>query len=187
MGGVIAHADPAAEYPAVLTALGGEVVVRSRSGERIVEPERLFVTFLTTSLAPDEMVTEVRFPTISPETGWAFVEFSRRHGDFAIVGVAALVELDAEGKCAGARIALCGVGGAPFRARAAEDVLKGEVMSERTIEAAADRVGEQVHPESDLHGSAEYRKHLARVLTRRALSAAAERARTKREAPARAG
>lgn len=186
VGGVIAHADPAAEYPAVLSALGGEVLVRSLSGERVVEPESFFVTFLTTSLAPNEMVIEVRFPRICPEAGWAFVEFSRRHGDFAIVGVAALVELDAQGRCADARIALCGVGGAPFRARASETMLKGDAMSDRTIEAAADRVGEQVKPESDLHGSAEYRKHLARVLTRRALSAAVGRARKHRDAPTRA-
>jgi CO/xanthine dehydrogenase FAD-binding subunit len=180
VGGVIAHSDPAAEYLAVLTALDGEVVVRSRSGERVAKPDDFFVTFLTTSLAPDEMVTEVRFPTIRPEAGCAFVEFSRRHGDFAIVGVAAIVELDEGGKCGEARIALCGVGGAPFRARDSENMLKGEAMSERTIEAAADRVGKQVNPESDLHGSAEYRKHLARVLTRRALGIATERARKNR-------
>ncbi len=180
VGGVIAHSDPAAEYLAVLTALDGEVVVRSRSGERVAKPDDFFVTFLTTSLAPDEMVTEVRFPTIRPEAGCAFVEFSRRHGDFAIVGVAAIVELDVEGKCGEARLALCGVGGAPFRARDPENLLKGAAITARAIEAAAEKVGDQVRPESDLHGSAEYRKHLARVLTRRALNMAAERARKNR-------
>lgn len=177
VGGSLAHGDPAAEYSAVLAALDGEVVIRSVSGERVVRPEEFFVTFLTTAIAPNEMVTEVRFPTMAPSTGWAFVEFSRRHGDFAIVGTAAVVRLDADLRCMEARIALCGVGGIPYRARDAEALLEGEIVTERTIQAAAQKVGQQVQPESDLHGSAEYRRHLAGVLVRRALAAAAERSR----------
>jgi len=176
VGGTIAHADPAAEYPCVLTALGGQVVVKGQGGEKVVKPEDFFVTFLTTSLQPTEMVTEVRFPKIPPEAGWHFMEFSRRHGDFAIVGVAAMVQLDKQGKCTDARIALCGVGGSPFKARTAESMLKGTQLTDKVIQAAAEKVGEEVEPEGDLHGSAEYRKHLAKVLTGRTLKKALEKA-----------
>ena len=176
IGGSLAHADPAAEYPCVLTALGGEVVIKGQGGEKVVKPEDFFVTFLTTSLQPTEMVTEVRFPKIPPEAGWHFMEFSRRHGDFAIVGVAAMVQLDKQGKCTDARIALCGVGGSPFKARTAESMLKGTQLTDKVIQAAAEKVGEEVEPEGDLHGSAEYRKHLAKVLTGRTLKKALEKA-----------
>ncbi len=175
VGGTIAHADPAAEYPCVLTALGGEVVVTGQGGQKAVKPEDFFVTFLTTSLQPTEMVTEVRFPKIPPEAGWHFMEFSRRHGDFAIVGVAAMVQLDKQRKCTDARIALCGVGGSSFKARSAEAMLKGTELTEKVIQAAAEKVGEEVEPEGDLHGSAEYRKHLAKVLTGRCLRKAIEK------------
>jgi CO/xanthine dehydrogenase FAD-binding subunit len=178
VGGTIAHADPAAEYPCVLAALGGEVVVKGQGAEKVVKPEDFFVTFLTTSLQPTEMVTEVRFPKIPPEAGWHFMEFSRRHGDFAIVGVAAVVQLDKQRKCTDARIALCGVGGSPFKARTAENMLKGTELTEKVIQAAAEKIGEEVEPEGDLHGSAEYRKHLAKVLTGRTLKKALEKAGT---------
>lgn len=176
VGGTIAHADPAAEYPCVLAALEGEVVVTGQGGQKVVKPEEFFITFLTTSLQPTEMVTEVRFPKIPPETGWHFMEFSRRHGDFAIVGVAAMVQLDKQRKCTDARIALCGVGGAPFKARTAENMLKGTELTDKVIQAASEKVGEEVEPEGDLHGSAEYRKHLAKVLTGRTLKKALEKA-----------
>ena len=169
VGGTIAHADPAAEHPCVLAALGGEVVVRGPGGERVVKPGDFFVTFLTTSLQPTDMVTEVRFPKIPDGAGWHFMEFSRRHGDFAIVGVAAMIQLDQQKKCTDARIALCGVGGAPFKATTAEDMLKGTDLNEQVIQAASEKIGEEVEPEGDLHGSAEYRKHLAKVLTGRTL------------------
>ncbi|HEY7676261.1 MAG TPA: xanthine dehydrogenase family protein subunit M [Candidatus Methylomirabilis sp.] len=176
VGGTIAHADPAAEYPCVLSALGGQVVIRGPGGERVLTPDDFFVTFLTTALQPTEMVTEVRFPKIPPEAGWAFIEFSRRHGDFAIVGVAAMLQLDKQRKCSDARIALCGVGGTPFKARSAEAMLVGTEVTEKVIQAAAEKVGEEVEPEGDLHGSAEYRKHLAKVLTGRTLRKALEKA-----------
>lgn len=176
VGGTIAHADPAAEYPCVLAALEGEVVVTGQGGQKVVKPEDFFVTFLTTSLQPTEMVTEVRFPKVPPGAGWHFMEFSRRHGDFAIVGVAAVIQLDKQRKCTGARIALCGVGGSPFKARTAENMLKGTELTDKVIQAAAEKVGEEVEPEGDLHGSAEYRKHLAKVLTGRTLRKALEKA-----------
>ncbi len=176
VGGTIAHADPAAEYPCVLAALEGEVVVTGQGGQqKAVKPEDFFVTFLTTALQPTEMVTEVRFPKILPGAGWHFMEFSRRHGDFAIVGVASLLQVDKQGKCTDARIALCGVGGSPFKAKTAENMLKETDLNEKVIQAASEKVGEEVEPEGDLHGSAEYRKHLAKVLTGRCLRKAIEK------------
>ena len=176
VGGTIAHADPAAEYPCILSALGGQVVITGSGGERVMSPDDFFVTFLTTALQPTEMLTEVRFPKIPPEAGWAFIEFSRRHGDFAIVGVAAMLQLDKQRKCTDARIALCGVGGSPFKAKTSENMLKGTELTDKVIQAASEKVGEEVEPEGDLHGSAEYRKHLAKVLTGRTLRKALEKA-----------
>ncbi len=168
IGGSIAHADPSAEYPAVLTALEGEVVVRGPRGERVVKPADFFQTYLTTSLAPDEILTEVRLPASPAGAGHAFEEFSRRHGDFAIVGVAALIVRDGQ-RCAKARLATAGAGPVPVRLRAAEEILERDGLGDKAIEAAARRAAELVTPDSDIHASAEYRKHLTTVLTGRAI------------------
>ncbi|MFQ5519759.1 MAG: FAD binding domain-containing protein [Candidatus Methylomirabilia bacterium] len=174
IGGSLAHADPSAEYPAVVTALDGELVVRGLSGERVFRPAEFFVSYMTTALGPEEMLVEVRLPVAPPWSGWAFEEFSRRHGDFAIVGIAAL--LVAEGaRCRVARLAAAGAGPTPIRLRGAEEILEGEGLSERSIEAAAARAAELVEPDGDIHASAEYRRHLTRVLSRRALRRAAAR------------
>lgn len=171
IGGSLAHADPAAEYPAVLTALDGVVVVRGPRGERLLGASELFQSYLTTSLAPDEILTEVRLPVISSGAGVAFEEFARRHGDFAIVGIAAVVVAEGE-DCRQARLAAAGVGPTPIRLRAAEEVLERQGLSDAAIAAAAARASELVEPDSDLHASADYRRHLTRVLTARALSRA---------------
>lgn len=175
VGGSIAHADPAAELPAVVSALDGQLVVRGPAGERVVEPDGFFTGYLTTSLAPGELLAEVRLPATRPRTGHAFIEVSRRHGDFALVGVAALVTLDAGGVCTGAAIALTGVGPAPVRARAAEQALVGARPEKKAFEEAARRVREAVTPDADLHASAEYRTHVSGVLTQRALERATAR------------
>lgn len=175
IGGSIAHADPSAEYPAVLTALDGEVVARSPRGERVLRASELFRSYLTTSLAPDELLTEVRLPAAPAGAGWAFEELSRRHGDFAIVGIAALVVRDGP-RCAMARLAAAGVGAVPVRLRAAEAILEREGLADAAIDAAAARAAELVNPDSDIHASAAYRRHLTGVLTRRALQRAAARA-----------
>jgi CO/xanthine dehydrogenase FAD-binding subunit len=174
IGGSIAHADPSAEYPAVLTALEGEVVVRSPRGERVLGPTQLFQTYLTTTLEPDEILTEVRLPVMPAGAGHAFEEFARRHGDFAIVGIAAVVVREGE-RCALARLATAGAGPVPLRLRAAEEILERDGLGEAAIEAAAARAGELVEPDSDIHASADYRRHLTRVLTARAVRRAAER------------
>jgi carbon-monoxide dehydrogenase medium subunit len=171
IGGSLAHADPAAEYPAVLTALEGEVVVRGPRGERTVAPRDLFVSHLTTSLDPGEILTEVRLPAMPAGAGHAFEEFARRHGDFAIVAIAAMVVREGS-RVRVARLATAGVGPVPVRLRAAEEILEREGASEAAVQAAAARAAELVEPESDVHASGDYRRHLTAVLTRRALQKA---------------
>jgi CO/xanthine dehydrogenase FAD-binding subunit len=174
IGGSIAHADPSAEYPAVLAALEGEVIVRGPGGQRVVRSEQLFQTYLTTSLEPDEILTEVRLPAAPAGAGHAFEEFARRHGDFAIVGIAALVVRDGV-RCARARLATAGAGPVPVRLRAAEEILEREGLGPEAVRAAADRAGDLVQPDADIHASADYRRHLVRVLTARALARAIAR------------
>jgi len=174
IGGSIAHADPSAEYPAVLTALEGEVVARGPKGERTLSSGALFETYLTTTLAPDEILTEVRLPVMPEGAGWAFEDLARRHGDFAIVGVAAAVWRS--GGRVTARLATAGAGGTPRRLRAAEEIVERDGLGAAAIEAAGRRASELVEPDADIHASADYRRHLAGVLTERALKRAAERA-----------
>jgi CO/xanthine dehydrogenase FAD-binding subunit len=171
IGGSIAHADPAAESPAVLIALEGEVVARGPKGERVIKAKDLFQTYLATSLTPDEILVEVRMPAMPAGAGYAFEEFARRHGDFAIVGIAAVVVRDGA-RCALARLATAGAGPVPVRLRAAEEILERDGLSDAAIEAAARRACELVSPDSDIHASADYRRHLTGVLTKRALKRA---------------
>jgi aerobic carbon-monoxide dehydrogenase medium subunit len=176
IGGSLAHADPSAEYPAVLTALDGEVVAQGPRGRRTLKPSDLFETYLTTSLAPDEVLVEVRLPAAPAGAGHAFEEFARRHGDFAIVGIAAMIVRDG-GRCVSARLATAGAGPVPVRLRAAEEILEREGLGAAAIDAAAARAAELVQPDSDVHASADYRRHLTRVLTARALRRSLERSR----------
>ena len=174
IGGSLAHADPSAEYPAVLAALDGTVVVRSPRGERALRPAELFQSYLTTSLGPDEILVEVRLPAMAAGAGFAFEEFSRRHGDFAIVGIATMLVGDGQ-HCATARLATAGAGPVPMRLRSAEEILERDGLSEAAVEAAARRAAELVEPDSDIHASAAYRRNLTRVLTGRALRRAKAR------------
>jgi CO/xanthine dehydrogenase FAD-binding subunit len=176
IGGSLAHADPAAELPAVVAALGGELVVRSRHARRVLTPEAFFRAYLTTALEPAELLVEIRLPVTPPRTGTAFVEISRRHGDFALVGVAATVTLDDAGVCTASAVALTGVGPTPVLAREAARTLVGVKPAAAALEEVGRRVSAMVRPDGDLHASSEYRTHVAGVLTRRALARAAERA-----------
>jgi aerobic carbon-monoxide dehydrogenase medium subunit len=176
IGGSIAHADPAAELPIVLTVLDGEVEARSARGTRTVAAADLFEGFLTTSLEPDELLTAVRLPAWQAGAGWSFHEFSRRSGDFAIVGVAATVQLDGNGTVARARLAFSGVETKPVRATAAEASLAGATPSDDLWATAAREAAAPFEPASDIHGSSAYRKHLAAVLAERALKEAHDRA-----------
>lgn len=175
LGGSLAHADPAAEYPAVVLALEGRVRTAQAGSEREIPADEFFVTYLTTVLEPTEILTRVTLPPLPPRTGTAFVELTRRHGDFAIVGVAAVVTLDEAGAISRSRLALCGVGPTPLRARRAEAVLQGQHPG-RALVAEAGRVAmDETDPADDLHGSAEYRREMTAVFTRRALGRALER------------
>lgn len=173
IGGSIAHADPAAELPAVLSCLGGEVVLAGPHGRRAVGAEEFFQGYMTTARADDELLVEVRLPLMPADAGWAFVEQSRRHGDFALVGVAAVLEREAgTDRCAGARLTLTGVGGGPVTMSAAVAALVGERFSPQLAAEVAHAVTRAVEPDGDLHASGEFRRHLAGVMTRRALQAA---------------
>lgn len=168
IGGSLAHADPAAELPMVLQALEGEVVARGPKGERIIKAADLFEGMLTTSLADDEIISEVRIPAMPARAGFAVEEFARRRGDFAIAAVAAVVERDGE-RCTKARLATAGVGPASIRLAAAEAIVERGGLGDAAIDAAAAKAAELVSPQSDQQGSADYRRHLTRVLTARAL------------------
>ena len=176
IGGSMAHADPAAELPAVARALDAEFVVRGPAGERVIPAAGWFEGYLTTSRRPDELLVEVRFPAAGPGTGVSFSEVARRHGDFAIVGLAASLTLSG-GTISDARLALAGIADVPVRATAAEDLLAGEPPSDELFDEAARRAAEDTDPPGDLHGSPEYRKKVAAALVRRGLRAAADNAR----------
>jgi len=180
IGGSLSHADPAAEYPAVAVALEAELVLQNASSTRVLRAEEFFVTYLTTALAPDEIVVEVRFPLSVSTSGWAFAEFAQRHGDFALAGVAAVLDANGE-QCRLARLAAAGVGPTPIRLRTIEHMLEQNGLTEQSIDAAAEKAAELVEPNQDLHASADYRCHLVRVLTRRALRQAAARSREKQQ------
>ena len=171
IGGSIAHADPSAEIPMVLQALEGEIVARGSQGERRIAAQDLFHAALTTSLAPLEIITEVRLPAMPAQAGYAVEEFARRKGDFAIAAVAVTLVRDGE-RCTKARLATAGVGPIPIRLRDAEAVLEQKGLSENAITEAADKATAEVDPVSDLNGSAEYRRHLTGVLTSRAVAKA---------------
>ena len=174
--GSIAHADPAAELPALLTCLNGEVLVQSSHGERVIKAEDFFLGYLATALEPAEMLTEVRFPWIPPQAGWAFMEFARRSGDYALVGAIAVLTPTLDDHCMSAHIAYLGVSGSPVRARAVEDVLVGTTLDDATLNAAAEIASSVVSDDmSDVHATAEYRRVLTAELTRRILKAAWER------------
>src|SRR6201993_3427954 len=172
IGGSLAHADPAAELPAVARALDAEFVVRGQSGERVVPAAEWFEGFLTTSRRPDELLVEVRFPAAGPDTGVSFQEVARRHGDFAIVGLAVSLVLSGE-VISDARLAFAGLSDVPVRAAAAEDLLVGERPSAELFDEAARRATEDLDPPADLHGSSDDRKTVAATVGGRGLRAAA--------------
>lgn len=176
VGGSMAQADPAAEYPAVALVLSAELRAVGPDGERTIKADDFFVSYLTTALEPAEVLTEVRFPMLGDGTGWAFQELSRRHGDFAMAGAAVTLSVQGAGRCTEARIVLFGVGATPVRARGAEQMIVGEALAQPLLELAGRKASEDLdEPLSDVHASAEFRRHLAEVLTRRALNQAMAR------------
>lgn len=173
IGGSLSHADPAAEIPAVALVAETTLVAWSRArGERTLDAADFFTGFFTTALEPDEILTEVRFDPPPPGTGCAVDEVARRHGDFAMVGVAAMVCVGG-GRITQARVALTGVGQTPVRVDEAESNMQGQPPTAETWRAAADQIAGALDPPADLHGSTAYRRHLARHLVERTLARAA--------------
>jgi carbon-monoxide dehydrogenase medium subunit len=173
IGGTLAHGDPASDMPAVLLACDGSVVARGSGGEREIAAADLFQDYLTTALAEDEIVTEVRLPLMEGY-GYGYQKFNRRQEDWAMVAVCALVRKGSDGSCEDVRIGLTHMGSTPLRATAAENALRGQGLSGESIAAAAEQAAEGTEPPADLNASADYKRHLARVLTRRALEAASQ-------------
>ncbi|HEY2529704.1 MAG TPA: xanthine dehydrogenase family protein subunit M [Xanthobacteraceae bacterium] len=174
IGGSIANADPAAEIPMVLQTLAGEVRVRGPQGERSIAADELFLDAMTTSLAPEEMLIEVRLPVVPRRAGVAVEEFARRHGDFAIAAVGVMIVREGD-RCSRARIATAGISSHSIRLRAAEQLLEEGGLSEGAIAEAAKMAARHVEPLSDNNASADFRRHLTSVLTERALQRAAGR------------
>ncbi len=177
IGGSLVHSDPAAELPALATLLDATFTITNAQGaKRTVKPDEFFVTYLTTAVEPEEMLSEIYFTTLPAGTGWSFVEVARRHGDFALVGAAATVALDSAGACSNARIALFGVAPTATRSPSAEQALLNQKPDEQEIAAAASEVVKDIDPPGDVHASVEYRKYVATNLVRRALTEAVQRA-----------
>lgn len=176
VGGSLAHADPAAELPVILTALGGRLRLQSSTGERWVGADDFFVSLFTTAIATDEMLVEVAIPAAPARTGTAFMEVARRHGDYAMLGVAVVVTLDAAGACSAARLIFLNAGDRPMNAQRAAAALLGQLPGSATIEAAASSATEELEPMGSVHATPAYQRHLARVLARRALRLAVQRA-----------
>jgi carbon-monoxide dehydrogenase medium subunit len=185
LGGNLAHADPASEMPAIVLALGGRLRVQSMSGERWIDAADFFVGALTTALEVDEMLAEIELPDLPAGSGTCFMEVSRRRGDFAMMGVAAVVAFDASGVCTDARLGYCGAGDGPVMAADAAQSLVGTSLKDEDISEAAALAQQAVDPLGNIHASKDYQRHLAGVLTRRALATAADRARTAVRAEAR--
>lgn len=174
--GSLIHADPAAEWPALALALDAEVDAVGPKGKRTIPADQLFLTYLTTTLEPDEVATEVRFDLPSKRTGSSFQELARRHGDFAVAGAGAVVNLSRKGVIDSARIVVMGVASTAIRVSEAEELVVGESPSDSLFEEASEMVRRAVEPSGDIHGSAEYRRSLVKTLSGRALVAAGRRA-----------
>jgi carbon-monoxide dehydrogenase medium subunit len=173
IGGSLAHADPAAELPSVMVALDATFDLRGPRGDRAVRAEDFYTGLFETALASGELLVEIGVPSMPARSGYAFLEISRRHGDFALSGVACRVTLDEKGKCKEARIALVSVGDGPVLAKKAMKALNGELPGEKVIAEAADMAGNKdCDPPSDIHASAAYRRKLTSVLVRRAVTKA---------------
>jgi carbon-monoxide dehydrogenase medium subunit len=173
LGGSLAHGDPASDMPAVVLAAEGSVVVRGQGGEREIASADLFQDFLTTAVGDGEILTEVRLPALDGY-GFGYQKFNRRNEDWAMVAVCALVKKGADGSCEDVRIGLTHMGSTPLRATAAEQALRGRGIDAQGIAAAAEQAADGTEPPADLNASADYKRHLARVLCRRALEQASQ-------------
>ena len=177
IGGSIVNADPAAELPVLMLAMDARLKAANTSGERWIDARDFFVGMFTTALEPDEILVEIELPFMSPRTGWSFMEVAPRAGDYALMGVAALVSLDENRKCQYARLVYLNAGDGPVDATEAAQLLKNESLNEELIASAAARASEkEINPFGNLHASSEFQRHLAGVLTKKTLIQAFERA-----------
>ncbi len=177
IGGSLVNADPAAELPVLMLALNARLKSRNTSSERWIEAQDFFVGMFTTALEADELLVEIELPVIPPHTGWSFMEVAPRAGDYALMGVAVYVTLDEEMKCKEAKLVFLNAGDGPVVANESANSLKGEGITERLIESAAQFASEsEITPFGNLHASPEFQRHLANVLTKKALKRALERA-----------
>jgi aerobic carbon-monoxide dehydrogenase medium subunit len=174
--GSLAHADPAAELPAIALALGAEFTVRSKSATRTVPADKFFHGYLSTDIADNEFLTEVRIPPASPRSGSCILEMSRRHGDYAVAGCAVHLGLDERGSIAHVAMALFGVASQPVRIASAESLLVGHAPTDEAIGAAASQLAKSIDPPADDHGTKAFRRHLVASLTKRALRQAVNHA-----------
>ncbi|MEA2576391.1 MAG: aerobic carbon-monoxide dehydrogenase medium subunit [Chloroflexia bacterium] len=175
-GGSLAHADPAAELPALAVALDAQMRVQNANGDRWISAGDFFLGLFTAALEPDEMLVEVSIPPLPRNTGTAFEEFARRHGDYALVGAAAVVTLGEDGTVADCKLVFLSVGDMPVVAGSASEALKGQRPTEEAIRDAAEAIVADIDPQADIHATAEYRLHLSKVLARRTLTWAIQRA-----------
>ncbi len=173
VGGSLAHADPAAEMPGIVVACEAEIAVTGKSGSRTIPAAKFFVSALTTALAPDEIITEIRLPAWPAARRWGFKEFARRRGDFALAAAAVFYDRDGSGRAANAHVAVVGVGDKPARLSSVEAVINGQIVDAATAERAAAATSAAVDPQDDIHASAAYRRSLAGTMVERALLAAA--------------
>lgn len=177
VGGSLVHADPAAELPVISLTLDVRFRARSTRGDRWIQASEFFQFMFTTALEPDEILVEVEFPPMPPSSGWSFMEFSRRRGDYALAGVAAVVQIDGNGICRSARLVYLNLGDGPVAATEAADMLVGQAPSSQGFAAAAEHAAQnEVDPLGSVHATPEFQRHLAAVLTKRALQQAFERA-----------
>jgi carbon-monoxide dehydrogenase medium subunit len=174
LGGALAHADPAGDLPAVFLALDGEIVARGPGGEKTYAGAEFFVDILTTQLGEDEIVTQIRFPTLQGKTGTSYQKFDHPASHYALTGVAASVALGANNTIERVRVGVTGVGAKAYRAEGVEQALQGKGADQ--VATAAEKAADGIDCNDDIHASAEYRAHLARVFTRRALEAAVRNA-----------
>jgi carbon-monoxide dehydrogenase medium subunit len=177
LGGSLANADPAAELPVIMLALGARFKVCNAAGERWVAAPDFFSGMFTTDLAPDEILVEIELPAMPARTGWSFMEVAPRAGDYALMGVAVLVTLDQQNRCNHARLVYLNAGDGPVEAKEAARSLEGESLSDASIESAAAFASEkEINPYGNVHASPDYQRHLANVLTKKALEQAVQRA-----------
>lgn len=179
IGGSLVHADPSAELPLAAMTLGATVTLRSAAGEREIAARDFFISSLTTDLAADELLVEVVFPVMPPHTGQAIEEFSRRHGDFAIVAAAAQITVETDGSLAGARLGIGGASPVPLDCSAILEPLIGSAPADPELRRALERLASVLEPDSDIHAGAEYRRELALEMALRAARRAYDRARTR--------